>query len=75
MPAREQVVLRRELRVRVAEDGGPSWTHLQRGKRDRSSLAERKADGFIVEQHEEVLLSQSELGLSAGSYAWDATAR
>ena len=71
----KQVVLRRELRVTFDDDGGPSWTQLQRGKRAGSGSDERKVDGTISERHEEILLSQSELGLSAGAYAWDATAR
>ena len=70
-----QVVLRRELRLRVADDGGPSWTQLQHGKRTATGSAQRGAEGAISEHRDEVLLSRSELGLAAGAYAWDATAR
>ena len=70
-----QVILRRELRIRVTDDGGPSRTQLQRGKQASSNLAERDPSGVVLERYEEVLLSRSELGLTAGAYAWDTTAR
>ncbi len=70
-----QVVLRRELRLTVADDGGPSWIQLQHGKRTATGSAQRGAEGATNELCDEVLLSRSELGLAPGAYAWDATAR
>jgi len=57
------------------DDAGPSWTQLQSGKRTAGRSAYREAEGAIREHCSEVLLSRSELGLAAGAYAWDATAR
>ena len=75
MSLRQQVVLRRKVCFRVADDGGPSWTAMQRGRRAGRAAAKPAARGGVLEHHEEVLLSQSELGLSAGAYAWNSTAR
>ena len=69
------MVLRRKLRIRSADDGGPSWTAMQHGRRVGKASTDPAAGGGVLEHYEEVLLSQSELGLSAGAYAWNSTAR
>ncbi len=71
----EQVILRRKMCVRFADDGGAGWTTVQHGRRAGRAVAGPAAAGGVLEHYEEVLLSQSELGLSAGAYAWNSTAR
>ena len=60
--------------MEIADDGGVSWSQLARGPR-RTAVQRPDGQHVLVEAPEDVIAQQSELGLQAGAYAWDRTAR